>query len=105
MTFNEMMTDLPGQVIAASKEFALKAEAKAQDMGERGILMVDIKRLEGKIERLLLRLGNEVDRLLGGEVDSVDRNTPEIGSILTEIEDIRKTIERKKTELDSRRKV
>ena len=59
MTFSERMKDLWDQGVAASKEFAIKAGAKAQDLGERGILMLEIKQLEGQAEKLIARIGNE----------------------------------------------
>ena len=104
MTFSERMREVLEQGVAASKEFAMKAGAKAQDLGERGILMLEIKQLESQAQRLIGRLGNEAYR---GFVDedkaAVSRDAPEISGILSEISRVRDTIEKKESELKLRR--
>ena len=50
MTFSERMRDLLEQGWTVSKELAIKAGSKAQDLGERGILMLEIKQLEGQAQ-------------------------------------------------------
>ena len=104
MTFSERMKDLLDQGMAATKEFAVKAGAKAQDLGERGILMLDIKQLEGKAQKLLGRLGNEAYKAFAErDQKSIKRSTPEIEAILAEIADVRDAIDQKEAELKSRR--
>ena len=104
MTFSERMKELLDQGVAASKEFAAKAGAKAQDLGERGVLMLEIKQLEGQAQKLLGRLGNEVYRaFVERNQSAVERETPEIKAILTEIASIRETIEKKDADLKSRK--
>jgi hypothetical protein len=98
------MRDMLDQGVAASKEFAAKAGAKAQDLGERGILMLEIKQLEGQAQRLLSRLGNEAYRAFAErDQSSIDRDAPEFKAILAEIAAVRETIEQKDAELKSRR--
>jgi hypothetical protein len=98
------MRDLLDQGVAASKEFAVKAGAKAQDLGERGILMLEIKQLEGQAQKLLNRLGNEAYRAFAERGQTaVERDAPEIKAILAEIAALRETIEQKDGELKSRR--
>jgi len=104
MTFSERMKELLDQGVAASKEFALKAGAKAQDLGERGILALEVKQLEGQAQKLLSRLGNEAYQAFAERnQDTLNRNTPEIESILAEITKVREMIEQKETELRNRR--
>jgi hypothetical protein len=104
MTFSERMKELLDQGVAASKEFALKAGAKAQDLGEQGILMVEIKRLEGQAQKLLGRLGNETYKAFAeGNQDSLEKDTPEVKSLLDDIAKVRDAIEQKETELRNRR--
>jgi len=103
MTFGERMKGILEQGLAASKEFAIKAGAKAQDLGERGILMWDIKQLENQAQKLLIRLGNEVyiaftDR----DQESIERDKIEVRTILGELEIIRQQIEKKEFELKNR---
>jgi hypothetical protein len=103
MTFSERMIELLDQGMAATKDFALKAGAKVQDLGERGVIMVDIKQMEIKAQKLLARLGNEsyVAFVERGQ-DSVNRDAPEIAAILTELARLRNEIDQKEAELRNR---
>ena len=104
MTFSESMKELLEQGMAASKEFAVKAGAKAQDLGERGVLALEIKQLEGQAQKLLGRLGNVAYQALSERnQDSVGKDMPEVRILLTELADVRNSIEQKETELRSRR--
>jgi hypothetical protein len=104
MTFSERMKDLLDQGVAVSKEFAAKAGAKAQDLGERGILMLEIKQLEGQAQKLFSRLGNEAYRAFAERDEPrIERDAPEFKAVLAEIAAVRETIERKDAELKSRK--
>ena len=104
MTFSERMKELLDQGVAASKELALKAGAKAQDLGERGILMLEVKQLEGQAQKLMGRLGNEAYKAFAEHgLESLDKNTPEVTALLEEITNVRDNIEQKETELRNRR--
>jgi hypothetical protein len=104
MTFSERMKELLDQGMAASKDFALKAGAKAQDLGERGILMLEIKQLEGQAQKLLSKLGNEAYRAFVERAeDGRAKAAPEIETLLAEIARVRDSTERKETELKNRR--
>ncbi|MDR1857921.1 MAG: hypothetical protein LBQ69_00465, partial [Treponema sp.] len=99
MTFYERMMELLDQGMAASKEFAAKAGAKAQDLGERGILMIEIKQLEVKAQKILGRLGNEVYQAFAERnQDSIEKNAPEIEPLMTELADVRESLEKKETD-------
>jgi hypothetical protein len=98
------MKELLDQGMAASKDFALKAGAKAQDLGERGILMLEVKQLENQAQKLLCKLGNEAYQAFAErDQDSLCRDAPETESLLAEIARVRESIDRKETELKSRR--
>jgi len=104
MTFSERMKDLLDQGWAASKEFAIKAGTKAQDLGERSILMLDIKQLEGQAQKLLTRLGNEAFiAFTERNQNTVDRDDVTFRTILNELALIREQIEKKESELKSRK--
>ena len=103
MSFSDTMMDFLDQGITASKEFAVKAGAKTRDLGEKGVLLLDIKRLEAQARKLIVNLGKEtyiafIDR----KQDSIHKDTPEIDSILKEFEQIREKLEVKKTELKNK---
>jgi capsule polysaccharide export protein KpsE/RkpR len=88
----------------ASKDFLSKAGAKAQDLGERGVLMLEIKQLEGQAQKLLGRLGNTVYNAFEEKgAQSVTPDTPEVGEILAELASVRESIEKREAELQSRK--
>ena len=104
MTFSERMKDMLDQGMTASKEFALKAGAKAQDMGERGILMLEIKQLENHAQKLLTRLGNEVySAFAERNQDSLNNDAAEVAGIIADITKVRDSIDQKEKELRNRR--
>jgi hypothetical protein len=104
MTFSERMKELLDQGVTASKEFASKAGAKAQDLGERGVLMFEIKQQEMQAQKLIGRLGNEAYRCFterGEQNLSADNIT--VKSILSELGAVRESIESKESELKLRK--
>jgi len=106
MTFGERMKELMDQGLAASKEFVIKAGAKAQDLGERGILMLEIKQLEGQAQKLIARMGNDAYIAFTEKDQSViEREQAVFKNTLTEIAMIREAIEKKEKELRERKPV
>jgi hypothetical protein len=104
MTFSERMKDLLDQGLTVSKEFAVKAGAKAQDLGERGILMLEIKQLEGQAQKLLARLGNEAYiAFTERDQPAIDREAVEFRTLLNELAILKEAIEKKETELKNRK--
>jgi hypothetical protein len=122
MTFSERMKLLLDQSFQVSKELAVKAGVKAQDLGEksvelmnkaadkaqdlgeRGILMLEIKQLEGQAQKLIARLGSEVYRAFAEQGEqSLSPDTPAIKVVLNEIASVRESIEKRETELAARK--
>jgi len=103
MTFSERMRDMLEQGWNVSKDLAMKAGAKAQDLGERGMLMWDIKQLENQAQKQLIRLGNESYAAFTDKNQPViDRESVEFKTILDEIAIIKDQIEKKELELKNR---
>jgi predicted Fe-Mo cluster-binding NifX family protein len=105
MTFVERMRELLDQGVAVSKEFAIKAGAKAQDLGERGVMMLEVRQLEGQAQKLIGRLGTEAYQAFtekGEQTFSAESNT--VKAILSEIATARESIEQRESELQSRKK-
>jgi len=104
MTFSERMKEMLDQGVAASKEFAVKAGAKAQDLGERGVLMLEVKQLENQAQKLIGRLGAEAYQTFTerGE-ETLSRENVVIKAILSDIAAIRESVERKENELNLRK--
>ncbi|MDR0719571.1 MAG: hypothetical protein LBF78_08050 [Treponema sp.] len=100
MTFSERMKDLLNQGVAASKDFAVKAGTKAQELGEIGVLMLEIKQLEGQAQKLIARLGAEVyESFAERGSDIISKSDAPVSSMLAEITRIKETIEGKEGEL------
>ena len=104
MTFSERMKEVLDQGVAVSKDFAVKAGAKAQDLGERGVLMVEIRQLESQAQKLIGRLGAEAYQVFTerGE-DTLSKDAASVKALLSDIATIRELIERKETELEFRK--
>jgi len=104
MSFSERMKEVLDQGLAISKDFAVKAGAKAQDYGERGMLMLEVKQMESQAQKLLTRMGNEVFiAFTERNQTTVDRDTVEIRTILEELAVLKDAIEKKETELKNRK--
>jgi hypothetical protein len=98
------MKELLDQGVAASKELALKAGAKAQELGERGMLMLEIKQLEGQAQKLIGQLGNETYKAFAEKNQkTLKKDAPEVSAIMADIARIRESIEQKETELRNKR--
>ncbi|MDR0637526.1 MAG: hypothetical protein LBG27_01260 [Spirochaetaceae bacterium] len=100
MTFSERMKSVFEQGVEASKDIAAKAGAKAQDLGEKGVLKLEIHQLEGQAKKWVERLGAEVCRLFVEQgQESVSADDPVIKGMLGEIAAARDAIERKEAAL------
>jgi hypothetical protein len=98
------MREMLDQGVAASKDFAAKAGAKAQELGERGVLMLEIKQLEGQAQKAIARLGNEAYKAFADQGrDSLEAEDPVVKAVLSEIAMVRDAIEKKEAELQSRK--
>jgi len=104
MTFSERMDKLLDQGKTASMGLAAKAGAKAQDLGERGVLAVEIKQLESKAQKLISRLGAEVYHVFmeQGE-ETLSKGSDQIKTFLSEISAIKDQIEQKEGEIKTRK--
>jgi uncharacterized small protein (DUF1192 family) len=104
MTFSERMKGLLEQGASASKELVLKAGAKAQELGERGGLMLDMKLLENQAQKLISKLGAEVYQEFAEKGEpAVSAQLPAVQELLSQIAALRETIERKDAELRLRK--
>ena len=105
MTFSERMKELFDQGMAASRDFAIRAGEKAQELGERGVLTLEIKQLEGQAQKLINRLGNEAYRAFVEQgITTLSVESIPVKGILTEIAMVRESIEKKDEEIQSKKK-
>lgn len=104
MTFSERMKELMDKGVAASKDLASKAGAKAQDLGERGVLMFEIKQQESQAQKLIGRLGAEAyQTFTEREEETLSKESSPVKAILSELATIRESIESKEAELKLRK--
>jgi hypothetical protein len=100
----EKAQDLGGKGLDASRDFLSKAGAKAQDLGERGVLLLEIKQLEGQAQKRIAQLGAEVYSAFAEQgAETVSADATAIKAILAEIASIKEAIEKRETELQSRK--
>jgi hypothetical protein len=100
MAFSDRMKEVLDQGVAASKEFAVKAGNTAQKLGEQGVLMLEIKQLEGQAQKLVGRLGTEAYRAFAERrEDTLPADSAPIKTILSELALVKESIERKEAEL------
>lgn len=100
MTFSERMKEALDQGLAASKDIAAKAGAKAQNLGGQGVLMLEIKQLEGQAQKLLTRMGTEMYIAFTERgKDTIDKEEVIFKSILEELALLKDSIEKKEAEL------
>jgi len=103
MTFSERMRDLLEQGWDVTKDLAVKAGAKAQDLGERGMILWDIKQLENQAKKCIARLGSEtLAAFTERGQDTIEKDAIEFRSILEEIAILKDQIEKKDFELKNR---
>ena len=104
MTFSERMKELLDQGVVATRDIAVKAGEKAQELGERGVLMLEIRQLETQAQKLITRLGNEAYRIFTeqGKISVSSEDIP-IKGILTEIALVKESLEKKEIELQNRK--
>jgi capsule polysaccharide export protein KpsE/RkpR len=88
----------------ASKEFLSKAGSKAQDLGERGVLLMEIRQLESRAQKLIAKLGAETYKIFTDQAaPSVSADTPEIKALLAELASVRAAVEKREAELQLRK--
>jgi hypothetical protein len=87
--------------LEASADFAAKAGAKIQELGEKGVLVVEIKQLEGQVRKLIAGLGAKTYGAFekGGPIDPAD---PEFSQMFAEIGALKEAIEIREEELKNR---
>jgi hypothetical protein len=94
------MKEIMDQGVAASKDFAVKAGTKAQELGEMGILLVEIKQLEAQAQKQMSRLGNEVYAIfVENEQKTLSSTRDSVKILLDEIIKIKSSIEKKEADL------
>ena len=100
MSFGDRMKELFDEGVQVSKDFLNKAGAKVQEMGEIGVLRLEIKQLEGQAQKQIGQLGVEAYKAFverGAKTISID--TPAVKTILAELDSIQQSIEQREDQI------
>lgn len=96
MSFMENIQKALSQGFDASKEFLEKAGHKAKEMGEKGVLKLEIMQLNSQVEKLCAKLGAQVYLQLDESKDKpVNFELPEVAHIIEAINEAKDIIEGK----------
>jgi peptidoglycan hydrolase CwlO-like protein len=100
MSFGDKLKGYLGKGMETTRDLMAKAGAKAQDLGEKGVLKLEIAQLQSQIQKLLSRLGSEVyASFVEKGVASISSSEPEIASIIAQIGELKKSIEEREHQL------
>ena len=87
--------------LEGSRDLLGKARDRAQDLGERGVLRIEIMQLENQAEKLMGKLGARAyEALVKERLDRVDIQTEGISPIIHEIDEVRERIRAKELALE-----
>jgi hypothetical protein len=87
--------------LEGSRDILGKARDKAQDLGERGVLRVEIVQLENQAEKLVGKLGAVAyEALVVDKKDQVNNDSPGVQELIDEMNDVRARITEKESLLE-----
>lgn len=96
MTFSERMQDMLNDGLAVTKDLLSKAGDKAQQLGEMGVIKVEILSLRSQGEKRFAQLGAAVFAALVEKGEAgLSRTDPGIQALLDKISEIEKAIDDK----------
>lgn len=100
MGIGDKIKDYVDQGLSASKDFVNKAGAKAQDLGEKGVLKLEVMQLQGQAQKLIEKLGTEVyETLVSREQKTISKESPVLRDLLREIAEIKESIAKREEEM------
>ena len=87
--------------LEGSREILGRARDKAQDLGERGVLRVEILQLENQAEKLVSKLGAVAfEALVVNKQEQLTTESAGVREVLDEINDVRARIKEKEDLLE-----
>ncbi|MFP4485012.1 MAG: hypothetical protein ACLFO1_09195 [Spirochaetaceae bacterium] len=100
MDFWDRMRTAIDKGIDSSRGFLSKAQDRAKDLGERGVLRFEIMQLESQAEKLTAKLGARTYEVLEKEgQNTISKNTPGVKDLVREIAEIEERVRTKETQL------
>jgi hypothetical protein len=105
MDFWDRVKSAMDKGLEGSKELLSKAKDRTQELGERGVLRVEIMQLENQAEKLLGQLGTRAYEALVTEGhDSITTSTDGVSEVIAKIDDVRQQIGEKEAALELAKK-
>lgn len=102
MNFTERMKEIMKKSFENTLSLMEKASEKARELGEKGILNLELNKLEKDVERKFALVGSEVySILIENNQQTISKNTPEIKDVLMEIKKLEELMLKKQQELES----
>lgn len=100
MDFWDRMRNAIDKGIDSSRGFLSKAQDRARDLSERGVLRFEIMQLESQAEKLTAKLGSRAYEVLEKEgQNTISKNTPGVKDLIREIADIEERVRAKEEQL------
>jgi hypothetical protein len=101
MDFWDRMKNAMDKGLEGSRELLNRAKEGAQDLGERGVLRLEIMQLETQAEKLIGKLGARAyEALVSEQRIQVDKQTEGISELIEQIDGLRATIREKEAALE-----
>ncbi len=100
MSFWKGVEDIFNQGVSISKEAFDKAKEKAKELGDKGVIKLEITQLEREASKKSLELGRKVYELLVKEgKNTVSKSTPGIKDLIEDLKDLEARVDKKEKEL------
>ena len=101
MDFWDRMKDAMEKGLEGSRDLLGKAKDRAQDLGERGVIRIEIMQLENQAEKLVGKLGTRTyEAFVAEKRAQIDQETEGIPELIREIDDLRARIREKEAALE-----
>ena len=98
MDFMQKLQEGLNKGLSVSRDLLGKAKDKAQELGEKGVLKVEIMQLEDQAGKLVGKLGAHVFEAFSGGKEVLER-TEEVSALIKEIEEVKNQIEEKERQI------
>jgi tRNA(Ile)-lysidine synthase TilS/MesJ len=101
MDFWDRVKNAMDKGLEGSRDILTRVKERTQDLGERGVLRIEIAQLENQAEKLLGQLGARTyEALVEESAPSVSTSTRELSEVFDEIDVVRKQIAEKEAALE-----
>jgi transposase len=101
MDFWDRMKNAMEKGLDSSRDVLAKAKDRAQDLGERGVLRLEIMQLENQAEKLIGKLGTRTyEALVSENRMQIDKQTEGISELIRQIDDVHARIREKEAALE-----